>query len=234
MPYSGLFLKAFLSDVLVIMDRVQFPRGSTWITRNRFTDSTGVLWLKVPVWKSGLGLQRISDVRLCHDRAWRRKHLEALKTSYLHAPFFEEHLPFLEDLYATEYERLVDLNLEILRYILKRLGFSTKLVLLTELGIEAKEPLLSVRVAQAVGAEKFIAQASARKYLDEGLFKAAGIKQIFFARRPVPYPQLWGGFCPNLSVLDLMFNCGPAAPKIILKELGPGSIGDPIGPSTCR
>lgn len=234
MPYSGFFLKAALTDVLVLMDSVQFPRGSTWITRNRFKDSTGMLWLKVPVWKRGLGLQRISDVRLCHERAWRRKHLEALKTSYLHAPFFQEHLPFLEVLYSTEYEHLTDLNLEILRYLLEKLGLPTKTVLLSELGIEAPEPLLSVRVAQALGAEQFIAQASARKYLDEDLFKAAGIKPVFFTRRPVPYPQLWGGFAPNLSVFDLMFNCGPASPKIILKELAGGCLEGPIRGSTCR
>ena len=36
-PFPGFFRKAALSDILVLLDNVQFPRGTTWMTRNRFT-----------------------------------------------------------------------------------------------------------------------------------------------------------------------------------------------------
>ena len=58
-PFPEFFYKAYLSDIFVILDRVQFPRGTTWMTRNRFKNDQGVLWLTVPVLKKGLGLQRI-------------------------------------------------------------------------------------------------------------------------------------------------------------------------------
>ena len=60
LPFPGFFHKAYLSDVLVILDGVQFPRRTTWISRNRFKDSQGTLWMTVPVWKKGLGLQKIN------------------------------------------------------------------------------------------------------------------------------------------------------------------------------
>ena len=62
-PFPGFFLKAFLSDIFVILDEVQFPRGTTWLTRNRFKNDQGTLWMTVPVWKKGLGLQKIKEER---------------------------------------------------------------------------------------------------------------------------------------------------------------------------
>ncbi|NVM57926.1 MAG: WbqC family protein [Desulfobacterales bacterium] len=35
-PFPAFFYKAHLSDLMVILDDVQFPLRTTWITRNRF------------------------------------------------------------------------------------------------------------------------------------------------------------------------------------------------------
>jgi hypothetical protein len=137
-PFPGFFAKAAGADVLVILDEVQFPRGATWITRNRFKNDQGALWLTVPVWKKGLGLQTISQVRLCYDGRWPRKHLASLKSAYRHAPYLAEHLPFLMETFSRRYERLLDLNLAIIRYLMQELELDTKLVLLSELGVEGR------------------------------------------------------------------------------------------------
>jgi hypothetical protein len=41
---------------------------------------------------------------------------------------------------------------------------------------------------------------------------------LFQPGRPV-YPQLWGDFIANLSVLDLIFNCGDAARPILNTQM---------------
>jgi hypothetical protein len=117
-----------------------------------------------------------------------------------------------------KFERLIDLNMEIIRYLLKHLQISARLVLLSEIGIEAREPRLSVGVCRELGATHFLAQGGARKYLDPAIFQKSGVKLRFFNPRPPVYPQLWGGFLPNLSVFDMLFNCGPAAQSILRKE----------------
>jgi hypothetical protein len=61
-PFPGFFSRIYHCDVFIILDNVQFPRGTTWITRNRFKNDQGILWMTVPVWKKGLGLQKINDV----------------------------------------------------------------------------------------------------------------------------------------------------------------------------
>jgi len=222
-PFSGFFYKACLSDSFVILDDVQFPRGTTWITRNRFKNAQGSLWMTVPVKKKGLGLQKINAVSICHGGRWGKKQLQSLKHAYANAPYFMDHLKFLEDLFSTGYEKLVDLNMEIIRYLMRRLQVETNVVLLSELDICAKGDNLLITVCKKLGASRFLMQKSAKKYLNSERFKAEGI-QLVDVRLPSPvYPQLWGEFLPNLSALDLILNCGPKAHKIMISDSsGPG------------
>ena len=220
-PYPGFFQKALHSDVMVIMDSVQFPRGTTWLTRNRFKNDQGTLWITIPVWKKGRGLQKISQVEICHEGNWARKHLMALRTAYSNAPYLRDHADFLDGLFTERHTRLVDLNLKIIRYLFAQLEIDAQLVLLSELEITAKEPRLSIEIGKALGATHFLAQNSARKYLDKEGFNNEGIELLFFNPRPPVYPQLWGEFLANLSCLDLLLNCGPRSSEVIRKGIRP-------------
>ena len=219
-PYAGFFLKARLSDVFVLLDEVQFPRGTTWVSRNRFKSRQGTLWITIPVWKKGLGLQNINHVRICHEGRWRKKHLESLKAAYDRAPYFPEHLRFVEEMFSGKFDRLAELNLEILDYLMKALSVDTRFVRLSEIPAPSTGTLRLIEVCRAMGATRFLAQSAAAKYLDQKLFLDAGIELSFF-RPPAPvYPQLWGDFLPNLSAFDLLFNCGPKAHEILLAGAG--------------
>jgi hypothetical protein len=134
-PYPGYFFKAAHADLFVIMDCVQFPQGTTWLTRNRFKHDQGTLWMTVPVRKKGLGLQPIHDVRICREGRWRRKHLESLKHAYRHAPYFGEHGTALTEALCADGDRLIDLNLKLIGYLMGQLGAATPMVRLSELGI---------------------------------------------------------------------------------------------------
>ena len=218
-PFPGFFEKALGSDCFVLMDTVQFPRGTTWLTRNRLKNDNGALWLTIPVWKKGLGLQKIDQVKICRQGRWAKKHMASLKTAYAKAPFFEDHLAFLEEVFSVGYERLIDINLKIILHIMKHLSIGARVLLLSDLDIDAKEPDLSVEICKKLGATRFLAQSSMRKHLSEKSFKEYGIDLIFFKTHPLIYPQLWGDFIPNLSVLDLLFNCGPRSPAILSSAL---------------
>lgn len=215
-PYPGFFYKAYRSEVFVILDTVQFPRGTTWTTRNRFKNHQGSLWMTVPVKKKGLGLQKINDVRICHDGRWAKKHLESMRNAYANAPYVKEHLIFLEELFSTKFEKLIDFNLKIIRYLMKHLQIYTEVILLSELDIPAKGDRLLIEMCRKLEASQFLAQRAARKYLDADRFTEAGI-QLTDVKPPSPvYPQLWGSFIPNLSALDLVLNCGSKAHDIMI------------------
>jgi WbqC-like protein family len=217
-PFPGFFYKASMSDLFVLLDDVQFPQGTTWISRNRFKSHQGALWVTVPVWKKGLGLQTISQVRICHEGRWAKKHLESLKTAYRKAPYLPEHLAFLEEMFSGKNEKLMDLNLAVIHYLMRALAIKTRLVLLSELNVPSTGSRRLVDLCTLVGASQFVAQGPAKKFLDEKSFQDAGI-EITYVTPPVPtYPQLWGDFIANLSAFDLVLNCGPKSHDILISS----------------
>lgn len=222
-PFPAFFAKALLSDVFVLFDSVLFPNSGTWLTRNRFKNDQGELRLRIPVVHTG-GPQRIDEVRICHGGNWARKCLDSLRAAYGRAPFFEEHAPFLAGLFEKPPDRLVDFNLAILRHLLVQFGVTARVVLLSELGIAAREPHLSVEVSRRLGGNVFLAQRAAEKFLGSEFFATAGLELRTFAYHPEIYPQLYGPFIQNLSAFDLLFTCGPKAPGILRSWLRPPAL----------
>jgi hypothetical protein len=228
-PYPGFFYRAQLADVLVILDDVQFPRGTTWLSRNRFKNDQGALWLTIPVWKKGLGLQAINRVEICYEGRWPRKHLESLKVAYNHAPYLEDQLGFLEELFSGRHERLVDLNLAVIRHLMRYFKIDTELVLQSELGVTARGTQLLIDIAQALRASTFLVLDQVKKFLEADLFEKTGIELRPFKYEPPVYPQLWGDFLANLSMFDMALNCGFKARGILIghhqRQDGGGAIG---------
>ena len=215
LPFPGFFYKALLSDIFVILDTVQFPRGSSWVSRNRFKNDQGALWLSVPVWKKGLGLQAIHQVRICYEVRWIAKHLASLKAAYARAPYLTDHLPFIENTYHARFETLLELNMAFIRYLFWQLEIKTEIKLLSQLGIQAAGNQMLVEICRRLGASAYLAQHAAAKYLDPARFRKEGLEIKLFKPPAGVYPQLWGAFVPNLSTLDLLFNCGPKAHEIM-------------------
>ncbi len=218
-PYPGFFQKAFLVDLFIILDTVQFPQGTTWISRNRFKNDQGCLWMTVPIWKKGLGIQKISDVRICRDGHWAKKHLASLKQAYRHAPYFEDHRAFIEKIFSFTFEKLVDINMEIIRYLMDVVSLKTEVVLLSETGIEARGDQLLIEICRHFSASIFLSKQCAQKYLSTYLFDHTRIELRFFKPPALIYPQLWGEFIGNLSIFDLLFNCGPKSKELLLRSL---------------
>ena len=217
-PFPGFFHKVHLCDIFVILDNVQFPRGTTWITRNRFKNDQGPLWLTIPVWKKGLGLQRMDNVRICHEGRSGKKHLASLKQAYVNAPYFGEHLQFIEKLFSKRFEKLIDLNMAIIRHLMLHLGIDTEIRRQSELDINFGGDRLLIEICRYFDASAYVAPRAAGKYLDADLFKKAGIELRYVKSPSLIYPQLWGEFIPDLSAFDLLFNCGPKARDILINR----------------
>jgi hypothetical protein len=214
-PYVGFFHKAHLADVLVLLDDVQFPRKTTWITRNRFKNEQGTLWMTVPVRRKGLGLQKISEVRICGEGGWQKKHLRTFHNAYSNAPYLSDHLELLENMYLKFHDRILDLNIVIIDYLADYLGLETQIIRMSHLGLTGQGTDLILAICQALGATQFLVQVSALKYYDAERFTAAGIHFTGYRKPDWVYPQLWGDFIANLSILDLIFNCGPKSREIV-------------------
>ncbi len=215
-PWPGLVHKASQVDRLVLLDQVQFPRGFSWVNRNRLKTMYGVVWFTVPVIKKGLGLQRLDQVRVLEDERWRRKHLMTLEHCYKNAPFFEEHLAFFHDLYSKAPARLVQWNLASIDHIFRSFGMDEPFyVLQSDLKATGKGTRLLLDVAAKLGADTLVAPRAAKGQIEISLLEEAGLSVEWLDYQAPVYPQLWGEFIKNLSAMDLLFNCGPYSRKIL-------------------
>jgi hypothetical protein len=216
LPWPGFFFKALHTDALVLLDRVQFPQGRGWLHRNRLKSDQGDHWLRVPIWKAGLGTQVIADVEICDDTDWRGRHLRSVRQLYAHAPYLQSHLTVLEEIYARRHRTLAALNVDLIRYLWVTLGVPTKLYLQSELGVGGQGADLLANVCEALKANTYLALTVAAKYIDPETLGRRCIELALAKFRPPVYPQLWGDFRYNVSTLDLVLNCGPKARDIIL------------------
>ncbi|HOM29236.1 MAG TPA: WbqC family protein [Deltaproteobacteria bacterium] len=220
-PHPGYFARILASDVFVVLDDVQFPLKTTWITRNRFKNDRGVYWVRVPVLKKGLGLQKIRGVKVCPDERWRRKVLEGLRHAYGNAPYYEDHAGALEEALSGPSDSLIDIDLSLIGYVLGETGISTRVVRMSETGVEPGGGPILVELCRKLGASRIAVQGSGARTPDLDACERAGIELVHLKPCTPVYPQLWGGFIPNLSVFDLLFNCGPRTSRY----LGAGSPG---------
>lgn len=216
LPWSGFFYKMMSCDAFVIMDSCQFPRGGSFVNRNRVkTPPSNFLWLTVPVIKKGKGLQPINRVRIDNAVGWSIRHLESLIHFYKRAPYFDDHIEFFRYMYRKRWDSLVTLNIEIINFFKKLLKIETKIHYLSKLKIEGKGTSLLVNISKIMGADIYLSGYGGRKYINERLFKEEGLEVRYYNFRSPIYPQLWGEFLYNLSIIDLVFNCGEKAGEII-------------------
>jgi hypothetical protein len=204
---------------MVILDDVQFPLRTTWVSRNRFKNDQGTLWITIPVWKKGLGLQKIKEVQICYEGNWKRKRLSSLKTAYANAPYFNEHHGVIEEMFSGGFEKLLDLNLVAIDYLKEHLRIDTPRILQSDLGISSRGNDLLIDICRRLRASEYLAQAATKKHLNAHKFAEAGIELRFLTPPSPVYPQLWGDFIHDLSAFDLLFNCGPKSYEILCGSL---------------
>jgi hypothetical protein len=101
-----------------------------------------------------------------------------------------------------------------------QLGIRTRTRLSSEFGIGGDKSERPLRIVRELGATSYLAGPAARAYSDPRKFRAAGITLEFKVYDYPEYPQLHGAFEPSVTVLDLLFNCGPDSRRY-LKSLEP-------------
>lgn len=218
LPWPGFFHKAAYADYLVLLDDVQFPRGRSWLTRNRLKNEDGELWLTVPVLKKGRGLQTIKRVEIHNEKAWRRKHLLSIQQNYVHAPYFADYFQGIETIYQKNHSLLAEFTTELISFLLDALSLQTNVIRQSELGVAGKGTDLLIEICEHLGADRFFALPRADKHIDKEAMRRNRIEIVRAKFRPPVYPQLWGDFIYNLSALDLLLNCGPKSREIVVRE----------------
>ncbi|HEX8920761.1 MAG TPA: WbqC family protein [Pyrinomonadaceae bacterium] len=207
LPWLGFFEKMQRADLFVLLDDVQFSKGD-YQNRNRVKGANGPQWLSVPVVQHFP--QKISEVAVAGN-TWRSKHWKTLVSCYASAPHFETFAPMFENFYRRSWAKLADLNVAAIELLACALGIEKKWVFASELRVGGQKSELVLNICKALGAKGYYSGRTGSAYLDREAFRQAGVEIIVQNFNHPTYEQLFmkrQGFVPNLSALDLLFNCG--------------------------
>lgn len=224
LPWLGFFDQITRTDVFVLYDDLPYTRHS-WRNRNRIRISQGWCWLTVPVVNEGRCQKTIRDIEISNERTWRRHHWRTIKNHYARTPHFADHEEFFGRLYEKPWRRLVDLDLEIILYLVGVLGIKTRMLLSSEEGLEREYLRTSeggtdptermVFLCRRLGADRFLEGALGRSLVEPWRSERLGITLEFHDYQHPNYRQRFQPFIPYLSVIDLLFNHGPESADIL-------------------
>ena len=214
LPWLGYFEKMLRAEVFVLLDNVQFSKGD-FHNRTRIKGAAGAQWLSVPVHAGSSAT--IGAVEVAGHR-WEAKHWRSLVSAYSRAPFFAEWAGEFEAFYRQAAPRLLDYNVGALELLARAFGLRRNWVLASRLKAGGRKSELVLNICRELGADAYYSGRSGSAYLSRDEFERAGVEiKVQQFAHPV-YEQLFagaGGFTPNLSALDLLFNCGPAGREMI-------------------
>jgi hypothetical protein len=209
-PWKGYFDMIAAVDEFILFDDVQFTKND-WRNRNKIKTPKGVEWLSIPV---GQNInRRIRDVDL-PNYIWQEKHWKTLMSNYGRAPHFDVIAAWLKPMYCNRYyTNLSQVNRCFIEAICNFLRIKTLITNSWDFTLlDDKTERLADMCTQTGGTE-YVSGPAAKNYIKENVFLDRGVKLTWFDYAGYQkYPQLWGEFTHEVSILDLLFNCGSDAP----------------------
>ncbi|HRI61212.1 MAG TPA: WbqC family protein [Saprospiraceae bacterium] len=210
-PWKGYFDAIQRADVFVLYDDMQYTKRD-WRNRNQIKTPNGLQWLSIPVQVKGKYFQKINETEVA-DQEWPTDHWQCIVQNYRKAPFFPEYGPLFEALYRSATNKhLSQINYHFLKAIAGILGINTDFRWSSEFELRGDKSEKLLHICKDLQATHYISGPAAKDYLEEDIFRQNGIDVVWMDYSNYPeYPQLFGPFNHFVSMLDLLFNTGPAA-----------------------
>lgn len=214
-PWKGYFDLLNAVDHFVVYDTARYTKND-WRNRNRIKTGQGVQWLTIPVAAKGKGGQRIRDVRVA-DPGWQKRHWTTIRQNYAKVGHFETYAAIFEEFYlGPPREFLTDINLELMGIVNDLLGIGTRIHFSGDFALQPGRSERLLGICKDLDADTYLSGPAARQYLDEELFLSEGIGVEWMDYSGYEeYRQLFPPFEHGVTILDLLFNEGPEAPRFM-------------------
>ena len=181
---SLLFWKIILKNNFFWMKNSYYKKQTL---RNRMFihGANGKLMLSIPIRHSGINQKRFyDDVSIDSSSDWKKNHFKSIKIAYQSSPYFEFYEEDLKNFYQVETSNLYNFNLKSVELVLKWL----------EVGTNNRTIDFNIEIYK---------QSKNIKEIDNREIKK---------KSNIKYIQTFedkNGFIDGLSILDMIFNCGP-------------------------
>ena len=215
-PWKGYFDLIHAVDEFVLFDTAQYTRRD-WRNRNRIKTPNGLQWLTIPVATKGHYLDAICDIEVS-EPGWRQRHWRTIAANYSRAAHFRTLAPVIEELFLSCTDtRLSAINRHFLEGVCPLLRIETPLSSSSDYEMAEGQTERLISICDAAGASVYVSGPSASSYIEPAKFDAAGIALEYFTYEGYPqYEQLYPPFEHSVSIIDLLLNAGPDAPRYML------------------
>lgn len=211
-PWKGYFDLINLVDEFILLDDVQYTKND-WRNRNLIKTPNGTAWLTIPVHQESLS-QKINETVVANE-IWRKKHIKSITQNYSKGKYFKDYKDLFQELYLQSNEKFLSrINHRFITAISNVLGINTKISWSMDYKLVEGKTERLVDLCKHTGATEYISGPAAKGYIDEEMFENEGIllKYIDYSGYP-EYTQLFPPFEHRVSIIDLILNEGPNAPK---------------------
>ncbi len=192
LPPTGYIKTVLLNGGVVIDEHEHFVKQTI---RNHYDilSANGVLKLIVPVVHHALKMP-VHEVKISYAEPWQRLHLNAIKSAYGRAAFFQYYFPELEKIILQSPVLLTELNRQLFQWIFKSMKVSPEFFFTDQYRNHEND----LRQVSSKHSEYFSKVVNDIRY-----------SQVFADRFP---------FTKNLSVIDLIFNCGNLSERVLMSS----------------
>lgn len=214
-PWAGYFYKIAISDIFVIADDVDYTRKS-YINRNRIKTPAGTRWLTLPVVRAPLGTP-INNIEVYNSRESFDFILKLVSHNYSGSSYFKTFFPRFEEVLTGSGNKLSEINIGLIKLILKELNINTNILMTSKIpGLSDGKTDRIISICKSQNADTYISGFGGQGYQSPEKMKASNIECRVYDFIQPEYRQLWGDFEPGMSVIDLIFNCGPESADILM------------------
>jgi hypothetical protein len=169
----------------IIIDVFENYQKQSYRNRCVIYSPNGPLNLVIPVIRPQKPKTIVKDVIISYYEDWPRTHWRSITAAYNSSPFFLFYQDELKTILEKKHKYLIDLNSELLEYLIRLIGISSNVKLSKK--YHNKKDINDLREIISPKKEHMINSLPA-------------YKQVFDDK---------SGFIENLSIIDLLFNEGP-------------------------
>ena len=173
----------------ILLEAHETYTKQTYRNRCKILTGNGVLSLTIPVIKPQGNRTLTKDIRIDNSTKWAKEHSRAIESAYRNSPFFEFLSDYFTQYYEKEWDFLWDYNLSIIETVTDILDMD---IVIRETEDYQKNMLDLADYRDALSPKKTITEYDPVKVNSK-------YHQVFADRF---------GFNADLSILDLLCNCG--------------------------
>jgi hypothetical protein len=230
-PYIGYYQAISAVDKYILYDQLNYIKDK-YMNRNRILVVNGKpTYFNVCI-KEKSSFTKIADVEISYEKKWRKNILLSLYMNYKRSTYFNEVYPVVENVINTDTNLLTTLNARSVIDICKYLDINTEIItdvhgyLELELKLSGTDEEVAryfpyaafdnlerkvvrvIEICKREEADVFVNAIGGQALYSKDEFAHQNISLFFIKTDDITYSQRSTVFFPNLSIIDVLMNCG--------------------------